>query len=140
MKAGWDGARRPSADLAGRRVMIVEDEVIVAFCMECEIEDAGGIVVGPVYSVAEALGIIDSVDVAVLDININGEQIWPVADALSARGVPFVLASANCGDPNAIPLAYAGVARFDKPVAMDRLVAKISELATSGLRASETAA
>ena len=114
--------------LAGRRVLIVEDEVIVAFNMECEVEDAGGTVLGPAYSVAEARLLLDSVDVAVLAININGEQIWSIAEALRMRRVPFVFASANCQDPNAIPAAYSLTPCFDKPVSMTRLIAALSEL------------
>ena len=100
-------SQQTTGALSGKRVLIVEDEVIVAFNMECEIEDAGGIVVGPAYSVAEASLLVDSVDAAVLDININGEQIWTIAEALAARAIPFVFASANCQDPNAIPARFA---------------------------------
>lgn len=114
--------------LAGRRILVVEDEVIVAFNMECEIEDAGGEVVGPAYSVAEARLLLQNLDAAVLDININGEQIWSIAESLSAARVPFVFASANCQDPNAVPGAYAGIPCFDKPVSMTRLLATLADL------------
>lgn len=137
METVWGNARRSPAALVGKKVLIVEDEVIVAFNMECEIEDAGGAVIGPVYSVAEARGMLNGIDVAVLDININGEQVWPVAEELRTRGVPFVIASANCHDPEAIPAAFADVPRFDKPVAMDRLIARIAELASPMARSAE---
>lgn len=120
--------QQPVGRLSGRRVLIVEDEVIVAFNMECEIEDAGGAVVGPAYSVAEAQRLIEAVDAAILDININGEQVWPICDLLQSRDIPFVFASANCLDPNAVPAAYAATACFDKPVSMNRIIAKLSEL------------
>jgi DNA-binding response OmpR family regulator len=117
--------------LVGRRVLIVEDEVIVAFSIECEIEDAGGEIVGPAHTLAEAERLIDEpIDVAILDINLNGERVWPIAQALRERGVPYVLASANCDDPRAIDPAYADVPCFDKPVAILDLIATVAELAS----------
>ena len=118
----------PHRMLAGRRILIVEDEVIVAFNMECEIQDAGGEVVGPAYSVAEARTLLAKIDAAVLDININGEQIWSIAETLASRGVPFVFASANCLDPNGMPGGYSKVPCFDKPVSMTRLIATLADL------------
>lgn len=131
----YSEAQRPIGILAGRKVLIVEDEVIVAFNMECEVEDAGGAVAGPAYSVGEARLLVDGVDVAILDININGEQIWAIADVLRATGVPFVFASANCQDPNAIPQAYVDVPCFDKPVSMTRLIATLSDLTSTQIAA-----
>ncbi len=127
--------QRSPGSLSGRRVLIVEDEVIVAFNMECEVEDAGGVVAGPAYSVGEARLLVDGADVAILDININGEQIWAIADILRARSIPFVFASANCQDPNAIPAKYADVPCFDKPVSMTRLIATLSDLTSAEIAA-----
>jgi DNA-binding response OmpR family regulator len=126
----WSGAPGVSG-LAGRRVLIVEDEVIVAFSIECEVEDAGGEIVGPAHTLAEAQRLIgEPIDVAILDINLNGETVWPIAQALRERGVPYVLASANCDDPRAIDPAFADVPRFDKPVAILDLIATVAELAS----------
>ena len=116
--------------LAGRRVLIVEDEVIVAFSIECEVMDAGGEIVGPAHTLADAVRLIDEpIDVAILDINIHGEPVWPIAQALRERGVPYVLASANCDDPRAADPAFANVPRFDKPVPIARLLAAVALLA-----------
>ena len=121
------------AGLGGRRVLIVEDEVIVAYSLECEVEHAGGEIVGPAHTLGEAERLLDeTIDVAILDININGEAIWPIARALRDRGVPYVLASANCDDPRAVDPTHADVPRFDKPVAMGRLIAAVAELADVG--------
>lgn len=126
-RAGWAG---PRADLDGRRVLIVEDEVIVAFSLECAIGDAGGAIVGPAHSLAEAQQLIDeAIDVAILDINLNGEPVWPVAEALRERGIPYVLASANCNDIDLPDAAVAAVPCFDKPVPLPRLIAAVAELA-----------
>ncbi len=142
MRPGWDGgarssegvvtadlnmARRAAADLGGRRILVVEDEVIVAFNLECELQDAGAVVVGPAYSLDEALTLIDDAEIAVLDINVNGEQVWPIAEKLRQRSIPFVFASANCSDPETVA-RYEGVPCFDKPVAIHLLVRTLAAL------------
>jgi len=130
---GESERRAPAFDLAGRRVLIVEDEVIVAFSLECEVIDAGGEIVGPAHTLADAGPLLDGpIDVAILDINIGGEPIWPIARALRDRGIPYVLASANCDDPRAVDPAFADVPRFDKPVAIARLIATVARLAADG--------
>lgn len=121
--------RRSSASLDGCRVLIVEDEVIVAFNMECEVQDAGGEIVGPAHTLAEARALLNEpIDVAILDINICGQSVWPIAQALRDRGIPYVLASANCGDAHAVDPAFTDVPCFDKPVPMARLIAAVAAL------------
>ena len=82
-------------ELSGRRILVVEDEVIVSWMLEDMLGQLGCSVVGPAVRVAQALTILDSedVDAAVLDVNLNGEKSYPVADALTARGVPFVFST-----------------------------------------------
>jgi DNA-binding NtrC family response regulator len=77
---------------SGRRVLMVEDEMIVAWLLEDMLTDLGCAVVGPAARVNQALTMIETeaIDVAVLDVNLNGEMSYPIADALAARGVPFV--------------------------------------------------
>ena len=74
-------------------VLVVEDEALIALDLESSLTDAGFDVVGPVLSVKEALARIGSyrLDAAVLDIKLRQEMVFPVADALAALGVPFVL-------------------------------------------------
>ena len=81
-----------NSPFSGRRVFVVEDEMIVAWLLEDMLVEIGCAVVGPAGSVKEALAMIDAeaIDVAVLDINLNGEMSYPIADALATRGVPFV--------------------------------------------------
>ena len=71
---------------------MVEDEMIVAWLLEDMLRDLGCSVIGPAGSVKQALAMIEAeaIDVAVLDVNLNGEMSYPIADALAARGVPFV--------------------------------------------------
>jgi DNA-binding NtrC family response regulator len=71
---------------------MVEDEMIVAWLLEDMLTDLGCAVIGPAGSVKQALAMIEAeaIDVAVLDVNLNGEMSYPIADALAAGGVPFV--------------------------------------------------
>jgi CheY-like chemotaxis protein len=78
--------------VSGRRVLVVEDEVMVAWLLEDLLADLGYAIVGPAASVNQALAMIETepIDVAVLDVNLNGEMSYPIADALAKRGVPLV--------------------------------------------------
>lgn len=103
--------------LAGRCILVVEDEYFLAIDLERELVEAGAIVVGPVASVEDALALIEReprLDAAVLDLNLGGEMVFPVADALTMRFVPFLFATGyNARD---IPLRYARVTRCEKPI------------------------
>lgn len=81
-----------NSPFAGRRVLVVEDEMLVAWPLEDILVELGCMVIGPAASVNQALAMIEAnaIDVAVLDVNLNGEMSYPIADALAARGVPFV--------------------------------------------------
>lgn len=81
--------------IKGLRLFVVEDEALVAMLLEDTLADLGCVVVGLAASVQDALGrLIHTVaDGAVLDVNIGGEKVFPVADALAERGIPFVFAT-----------------------------------------------
>lgn len=78
--------------LAGKRVLIVEDELLVAMLVEDMLADVGCVVVGPFARLPAALAAarVENVDVALLDVNIAGEMVFPVAHALEERGIPFL--------------------------------------------------
>jgi CheY-like chemotaxis protein len=80
---------------SGRRVLLVEDESIVAWLLKDMLVDLGCSVVGPAADVNQALAMIEaeSIDVVVLDVNLRGQMSYPVADVLVARGVPFVFST-----------------------------------------------
>lgn len=85
-----------SAELGGRRILVVEDESLVAMLIETILEDLGGETVGPLASVEEALAFLGdgpALDAALLDVNLAGRQVFPVAEALAASGVPFVFST-----------------------------------------------
>jgi CheY-like chemotaxis protein len=82
--------------LRGRRVLVVEDDYILAQDLLEELLRSGAAVMGPVATVAEALDLLRSglsPHMAVLDIGLGDETVYPVADALRARGIPFVFAT-----------------------------------------------
>ncbi len=78
--------------IAGNRIMVVEDETLVSMVVAEQLEDLGFLVVGPYSTVEQAMTALkeNSVDAAVLDVNLGGEPVYPVADALVAARVPFV--------------------------------------------------
>ena len=82
--------------LNGRSILIVEDESLVAMLLETILEDMGCATVGPVSNIDEALTLLDGglvIDGALLDVNVAGREVFPVAAALKARGVPFVFST-----------------------------------------------
>lgn len=81
--------------LAGTRVFLVEDEALILFSLQDMLADLGCEVVGSALRIDDALAKIGELvfDVAILDVNVAGERIDPVADLLASRGVPFVFAT-----------------------------------------------
>src|SRR3712207_6541957 len=85
-----------AVDLSGRAVLVVEDDYFIASELADFLRRAGAVVTGPFPGVAEALAAIRTgspLDYAVLDVNLGGEMIWSVVDALMSRGVPVILAT-----------------------------------------------
>ena len=78
--------------LQDHRILIVEDEAMIALDLEMALVHAGCVVVGPMASLAQALRHLDDepFDAALLDVNLNGVLIFPLAEKLAARGIPFV--------------------------------------------------
>ena len=81
--------------LRGRRILLVEDELLIAMLIEASLEDEGCVVVGPFGRLSDAMTAAESeaLDGALMDVNLAGERIFPAAERLSARRVPFVLLS-----------------------------------------------
>jgi CheY-like chemotaxis protein len=80
---------------APRRILLVEDEPMIAFALEDMVLELGYEVVGPAYRLFEALELAahEHFDGAVLDVNLNEQQSFPVADLLHRRGIPFLFAT-----------------------------------------------
>ena len=111
----------------GLLVLVVEDEFLIAWDLELLLQRHGWRVLGPAGSVAAALRLLEEGEtpaVALLDVNLRGELVTPVAEALRARGVPFVLASAY--DPSDMAEALAGAVNVGKPTSEARLLAALA--------------
>jgi DNA-binding response OmpR family regulator len=117
-----------TAVLEGVRVLVVEDEYLVAVLIEEILESAGCIVKGPIPRVPEALDAVgnDSYDAAVLDVNLAGERINPVADALSERNVPFMFVTGY--GANGLPTEYSERPHICKPFRMHELISALSSV------------
>ena len=103
-----------SQAFAGRRVLIVEDESLVAMLLETILEDMGCVPVGPAATVDEGLRMAsEPVDAALLDVNVAGRQVFPIAQALKDRGVPFVF-STGYGE-GGLPDEWRGHSTLQKP-------------------------
>lgn len=106
-----------SSNLAGRRILVVEDDFFIADDFAALLEAAGARVVGPVATLAEALSLMktaEQIDGALLDINLQGEMAYALADALRARGVPVVFVTGY--SRSAVPERYADIPLLEKPV------------------------
>ena len=117
-----------TAPLEGARVLVVEDEYLVAVLIQDMLESAGCVVTGPIPRLAEALDAVDrgSYDAALLDINLGGERIDPVAAALSRRNVPFVFVTGY--GAGGLPGEYAKRPRICKPFRMAELLGALSDI------------
>ena len=102
---------------AGKRILLVEDEYLIAQDIIRPLIDAGAEIIGPAATVQDALRLMLSapaLDAAVLDVNLNGEMVFAVADALITRGVPFVFATGYGRE--SVPPRYGHITRCEKPV------------------------
>jgi DNA-binding response OmpR family regulator len=117
-----------TAVLEGIRVLFVEAEFLVATLIEDMLMAAGCVVAGPIPRLSEALDAADrgTFDAAVLDVNVGGDRVYPVADALSRRNVPFVFVTGY--GTSGLPREYAKRPRLGKPFKMADLLDQLSSL------------
>lgn len=82
--------------LTGKRILVIEDETMINMLLVDLLEDAGATVLGPATTLARALAMAgcEQIDAAIVDVNLGGEQSWPVATLLATREVPFVFTTA----------------------------------------------
>ena len=121
--------------LAGRQLLVVEDEVFVAMLIEDVVEGAGGAVIGPAARVDEALALLEAQkpDGALLDVNLGGELVYPVAEALARRRIPFVFVTGY--GPEGIAAPFKGRPTIKKPFLPSAFVTQVA----SGLAGGEIA-
>lgn len=108
------------AGLKGKRILVVEDEALIAVMVEDMLAELGSVVVGPAAAIDDALALvqIEAIDAAVLDVNVRGERIDPVAHALFERGIPVLFATGYSEIPIA-SLQQADV--INKPYTQEKL-------------------
>lgn len=113
--------------LHGKRILIVEDEYFIASDIKRTLTEAGAIAVGPAGTLRTALALAEQdLDIALLDLNLDGEYSYPIAQRLRDRAVPFAFLTGY--DPWALPAAYADVPRLGKPFSAGQLIHLLSAL------------
>ena len=122
-------APAPERPPRGPLVLVAEDEFLIAMELELLLGRHGYRVLGPASTVAEALRLLaaETPDVAVLDVNLRGEAVTPVAEALRASDVPFLLVSAYDRSDLADPVLAAAV-NLGKPTSDGRLLAALAQV------------
>jgi len=108
--------------MRGKRILVVEDEYFLAQELQADLETLGVEVLGPVATVDHALDIISDgtgIDAAILDINLQGEMVFPVADRLFDEDIPFVFASGY--DAQMVPDRYPGFVLCRKPTKLNEI-------------------
>ncbi|MBV9993651.1 MAG: PAS domain-containing protein [Caulobacteraceae bacterium] len=125
-ESGASAGLFPAHSVKGRRILIVEDAVLLALELEAALVEAGAEVTGIAVDVEEALALAEKpFDVAVLDANLNGVSVAPVAKALTTRGKPFIIAT-GYGDAGVPPEGCAApVVR--KPYNVHQIAAAVGE-------------
>jgi CheY-like chemotaxis protein len=117
-----------ASSLPARRVLIVEDEILIGMLLEDMLGDLGYQVAASASRVEDALRLAREVDAdaAILDVNLNGQEVYPVAEVLTGRGIPFVFAT-GYGE-RGLPQAYQQRPTLQKPFQQDTLERKLASL------------
>ena len=115
-----------------RRVLVVEDEIMIRMLLEDMLDDLGCEVVGAAGTIDDALTLAReaAVDVAILDVNLNGSPVYPVADILIARRVPFIF-STGYGEQG-LPESYRDCELLQKPFQLENLERALTMVAQRG--------
>jgi len=125
------GGRGAGAGLfEGVTVLVVEDDFIVAYDMQSLLEEQGARILGPAATLAEARDLVQkqTPTIAVLDVNLNGEFVFPLTDDLRALKVPFVFATAYADDVRLFPEEDRSAPRLAKPVLPNVLIGQLKRL------------
>jgi DNA-binding response OmpR family regulator len=114
--------------LPGLRVLVVEDDLLIAMDLEATLEDFGCTVVGPCERLDKALQAAErDVDAAIVDMNLRGEHSFPVIERLRARRVPTIVCSGYVDLPD-IQERLAGIPMLPKPCSPTRLLGMLEDL------------
>ncbi|HYD88175.1 MAG TPA: PAS domain S-box protein [Vitreimonas sp.] len=118
--------------VADRRILVVEDETLIAMVLVDYLEEAGCQVVGPAATVEAALGLVDAgdIDAALLDGNLAGQRVDGIAAALTKKGVPFAFVTGYGRE--ALPTAFREAVIVEKPFSQKQCVAALERILSSG--------
>ena len=107
---------------------MVEDNPVIAFDIDDALRESGAEVVGPAHDIESGMALIreDALDGAVLDIDIGGRPVWPIAHELKSDGVPFVFVSGDCG--NGLPEEFAGTTCLHKPAPTETILTTVASV------------
>lgn len=116
------------ASVARRRVLVVEDELMIRMLLEDMLDDLGYEIAGAAGRFDEAIALAREArfDVAILDVNIDGREVYPIAEAIAGRGLPFIFATGygQCG----LPERYRRLPTLPKPFQLDGLEHTLTNL------------
>jgi len=114
-------AKGDESPLEGRRILVIEDSPVVAPFTADVLEELGCEVIGPAPNMAVARELIEEggFDAAMMDVHIRGERVFPLCDALSASGVPFLLTSGYADW--SVPEKWEDTPRLQKPYTLDEV-------------------
>ncbi len=114
--------------LPGRRVLVVEDNPLIALDIDDALRESGAHVVGPALDLDTGMALVrqDELDAAVLDIDIAGRPVWPIARELKQDGVPFMFVSADCGE--GLPDDFSAAPCIAKPAQTDDILTSMAAL------------
>lgn len=129
MSAAMVSTTSDRESLRGLRVLLVEDEFLLAIAVEEDLRAAGCIVVGPIGALGPALAAAktEAFAAAVIDMNLNGTMAYPLADQLLERGIPFLLLTGY--DRADLPERLRTAPRITKPYDPTALVDQLARLA-----------
>ncbi|ACI99520.1 response regulator [Rhodospirillum centenum] len=134
MPSGQQAAR------SGARILIVEDEFLIALHIQEVMEGLGFVVVGPVARLEEALEVVaggGGIDGAVLDVNLSGTYVFPLAERLAVLGIPFILTTGY--EAFTVPEELRAHPRLQKPVRETELIRLVQQTFGGDRRAAASA-
>jgi DNA-binding NtrC family response regulator len=121
-----------SISLKDKRILIVEDQYLIAADLSRALARLGAVIVGPVASTEAARAELSQADfdLAFLDINLDGQMVFPLADELERRGIPFIFATGH--DAAVVPERFKSKPRLEKPFTVQSVHEAVRHLAPGG--------
>ena len=118
----------PAANAHGRRVLVIEDEVLIAMVLEDMLDILGHTVVATAatYAEADAAVAAGGFELVIADVNLGAEPIYPLADRVLAAGVPLIIATGSHRDT--LPPRFADVPVLEKPYALPAIEAAVARI------------